>query len=86
MPRLSVPVDERRTGKAYYMQTAFAAVQVSHWDALSGLSLALDMSMGRRPGHAQAVAALGNIVAERLHLPEQERKDLAVAALLKDSG
>lgn len=77
---------ERWMEKVKYMQTTFAAVRVSHWDALRGLSLALDMSMGRRLGHAQAVAALGNIVAERLRLPEQERKDLAVAALLKDSG
>lgn len=62
------------------------ATRVALWDALRGLSLALDLTMGRRPGHAQAVAALGLVVGRRLSLPAPALEELALAALLKDAG
>lgn len=60
--------------------------QVDAWGALRGLSLALDLVMGRRSGHAQATAALGLMVGRRLGLPAAELADIALTALLKDAG
>lgn len=60
--------------------------QVALWHALRGLSVALDLAMGRRPGHTQAVAALGIQIGHRLGLSGAGIEDLALAALLKDAG
>ena len=59
---------------------------VSLWEGLRGLSLALDLTMGRRKGHAQAVAALSVRVGRCFGLTDAELSDLALAALLKDAG
>jgi putative nucleotidyltransferase with HDIG domain len=59
---------------------------VSLWDGLRGLSMALDLAIGRHGGHAQAVAALGVRVARRFGLAETELAELGLAALLKDAG
>ncbi|MFN8535984.1 MAG: HD domain-containing phosphohydrolase [Thermomicrobiales bacterium] len=59
---------------------------VALWDALRGLSLALDLVMGRRLGHAQATAFLGLQTGRRLGLGAAELADVALAALLKDAG
>lgn len=62
------------------------AAPVAFWGALRGLSLALDLAMGRRAGHAQATAALSMALGRRLGLPEPEVEGLACVALLKDAG
>jgi HD-GYP domain-containing protein (c-di-GMP phosphodiesterase class II) len=62
------------------------AAEVPLWQGASGLSLALDLAMGLRPGHAQAVAALGMAAGRRLGLADAAIADLAIAAILKDVG
>jgi HD-GYP domain-containing protein (c-di-GMP phosphodiesterase class II) len=59
---------------------------VDLWAALRGLSLALDLVMGLRVGHAQATAQLGLEIGQRLGLGEADRADIAMTALLKDAG
>ncbi len=59
---------------------------VDLWEALRGLSLALDLVMGRRVGHSQATAQLGLEVGRRLGLGAADRADIALTALLKDAG
>ena len=59
---------------------------VDLWEALRGLSLALDLVMGRRAGHSQATAQLGLAVGQRLGLGESDCADIAMTALLKDAG
>lgn len=59
---------------------------VSFWGALRGLSLAHDLAMGRRAGHAQAVAGLSMALGRRLGLLEPEVEGLACMALVKDAG
>jgi len=59
---------------------------VDLWEALRGLSLALDLVMGRRIGHAQATAQLSLAVGQRLGLGVADRADIAMTALLKDAG
>ena len=66
--------------------SAVTETTVDAWDALRGLSLALDLVMGRRSGHAQATAALGLAVGRRLDLPAPVLADIALTALLKDAG
>ncbi|HEX5504180.1 MAG TPA: hypothetical protein VFW96_16260 [Thermomicrobiales bacterium] len=68
------------------MTSGRVAPRVALWDGLRGLSLALDLVMGRRAGHAQATAALALDAARRLGLPDAEIAELAFAALLKDAG
>lgn len=67
-------------------RVATAESPVSLWDGLRGLSFALDLVMGRRRGHAQAVAALGVRIGRQFGLPASDLADLALAALLKDVG
>ena len=59
---------------------------VDLWEALRGLSLALDLVMGRRVGHSQATAQLGLAIGQRLGLGEADCSDIAMTALLKDAG
>jgi HD-GYP domain-containing protein (c-di-GMP phosphodiesterase class II) len=62
------------------------ATEVPLWQGASGLSLALDLAMGLRPGHAQAVAALGLAAGRRLGLADPALADLVITAVLKDAG
>src|SRR5688572_22315682 len=59
---------------------------VSLWHALRALSVALDLAMGRRPGHAQATATLSLKVGQHLGLEAADLEGLVLAALLKDAG
>jgi putative nucleotidyltransferase with HDIG domain len=75
-------VEQDRIG----LSGAAESAGVDHWDALRGLSVALDLVMGRKPGHAQATSALGLLVGRHLGLGGAELADLALTALLKDAG
>jgi putative nucleotidyltransferase with HDIG domain len=55
-------------------------------DVLAGLSYALDLTEGQRPGHAARSCAIGMRVAKRLGLAEREQSDLFYALLIKDLG
>jgi putative nucleotidyltransferase with HDIG domain len=53
---------------------------------LAALSIALDLTEGQLPGHALRTCFLAARVAERLQIPERDRRDLFYAAFLKDAG
>src|SRR5439155_9532937 len=55
-------------------------------EVLAGLSHALDLTEGQRPGHAVRSCAIGMRVAEVLGLPRDQRSDLFYALLMKDLG
>ena len=55
-------------------------------EALSALSLALDLAESRPLGHARRVCLLALRLADRLGLPAQEKSDVAFGALLHDAG
>ncbi|MBJ7471885.1 MAG: HD domain-containing protein [Solirubrobacteraceae bacterium] len=55
-------------------------------DVLAGLSHALDLTEGHPPGHAERSCLLGMRIADRLSLPDEDRKALYYALLLKDAG
>ena len=53
---------------------------------LAGLSHALDLTEGHPRGHAERACRIGLSLATALGLPEQDRRDLVHATLLKDAG
>jgi HD-GYP domain-containing protein (c-di-GMP phosphodiesterase class II) len=53
---------------------------------LAGLSLALDLTEGQRPGHSIRSCAIGMRVAEVLGLSQDQRSALFYALLMKDLG
>jgi putative nucleotidyltransferase with HDIG domain len=55
-------------------------------DVLAGLSTALDLTEGQRPGHAVRSCAIGMRIAEALRLPRDQRSALFYALLMKDLG
>ena len=55
-------------------------------EVLAGLSYALDLTEGQRPGHAVRSCAIGTRIAEVLRLPSEQRSDLFYALLMKDLG
>ncbi len=55
-------------------------------EVIAGLSLALDLTEGQRPGHAVRSCAIGMRIAEALGLPREQRSDLFYALLAKDLG
>jgi HD-GYP domain-containing protein (c-di-GMP phosphodiesterase class II) len=55
-------------------------------EVLAGLSYALDLTEGQRPGHAVRSCAIGMRIAEVLGLPLGQRSDLFYALLMKDLG
>jgi putative nucleotidyltransferase with HDIG domain len=55
-------------------------------EVIAGLSYALDLTEGQRPGHSVRSCAIGMRLAEVLGLSRQERSDLFYALLLKDLG
>lgn len=68
------------------LSTLTIAPLVPLWEGVRALSLGLDLTMGRRPGHAQATAGLSLAVAARLGLSDAEREGIALGTLLKDAG
>jgi HD-GYP domain-containing protein (c-di-GMP phosphodiesterase class II) len=55
-------------------------------DVLAGLSTALDLTEGHRPGHAVRSCAIGMRIGEVIGLSRDERSSLFYALLLKDLG
>jgi putative nucleotidyltransferase with HDIG domain len=55
-------------------------------EVLAGLSFALDLTEGQRPGHAVRSCAIGMRLAEALDLPAEQRSALFYALLMKDLG
>ena len=55
-------------------------------DVLAGLSHALDLTEGQRPGHAIRTCLIGMRLAEVLRLPQEMRSPLFYALLMKDLG
>jgi putative nucleotidyltransferase with HDIG domain len=55
-------------------------------EVLAGLSYALDVTEGQRPGHAVRSCAIGMRIAEVLKLSPEQRSDLFFALLMKDLG
>lgn len=61
-------------------------VAVSQSSVLAGLSYALDLTEGQRPGHAVRSCLIGMRIARALQLPETQWEALFYALLLKDLG
>jgi putative nucleotidyltransferase with HDIG domain len=61
-------------------------VEVRLSDVLAGLSMALDLTEGQRPGHSVRSCAIGMRLAEVLGLSTDQRSALFYALLLKDLG
>lgn len=59
---------------------------VRHSEVLAGLSYALDLTEGQRPGHAARSCLIGMKIAEVLGLSSAERSSLFYALLMKDLG
>jgi putative nucleotidyltransferase with HDIG domain len=55
-------------------------------DVLAGLSFALDLTEGQRPGHAVRTCLIGMRIAETLRLSAGERSALFYTLLMKDLG
>ncbi|HEY7187874.1 MAG TPA: HD domain-containing phosphohydrolase [Vicinamibacterales bacterium] len=55
-------------------------------DVLAGLSHALDLTEGQRPGHAVRTSLIGMRIADVLRLPQEMRSPLFYALLMKDLG
>ena len=55
-------------------------------EVLSGLSYALDLTEGQRPGHAVRSCLIGMRLAQEINLPYADRSALFYALLMKDLG
>jgi putative nucleotidyltransferase with HDIG domain len=55
-------------------------------DVLTGLSYALDLTEGSRPGHSVRTCLIGMRLAEVIGLPQEHRSSLFYALLMKDLG
>ena len=55
-------------------------------EVLAGLSYALDLTEGQRPGHSVRSCLIGMRIAVELGLPAEQRSALYYALLLKDAG
>src|SRR5713226_7131294 len=55
-------------------------------EVLAGLSYALDLTEGQRPGHAVRTCVIGMRLAEIVGLDDEERSALFYALLMKDLG
>lgn len=64
--------------------TGFTNVRLS--EVLAGLSFALDLTEGQRPGHAIRSCAIGMRLADEIGLPPSLRSPLFYALLMKDLG
>ncbi|MEZ5318792.1 MAG: HD domain-containing phosphohydrolase [Vicinamibacterales bacterium] len=66
--------------------TARAGTRVSYADVLAGLSYALDLTEGQRPGHSVRSAVIGLRLADVIGLDPARRESLVHALLMKDLG
>jgi putative nucleotidyltransferase with HDIG domain len=55
-------------------------------EVLAGLSYALDLTEGQRPGHAVRTCIIGMRLADEMGLPDEQRTSLFYALLMKDLG
>src|SRR6187401_2538622 len=62
------------------------ATTVQFSDVIAGLSSALDLTEGQRPGHAARTCLIGSRIAATLGLPAEDRTALFYALLMKDLG
>src|SRR5437763_1214568 len=65
---------------------ASSGCEVRLSDVLGGLSMALDLTEGQRPGHSVRTCAIGMRLAEALGLSKEQRSALFYALLMKDLG
>jgi putative nucleotidyltransferase with HDIG domain len=71
---------------AMYQAPSRAVKEVRLSEVIGGLSYALDLTEGQRPGHSVRSCAIGMRLAEVLGLSREERSDLFYALLMKDLG
>lgn len=69
---------------ATHATTESGTVRLS--EVLAGLSRALDLTEGQRPGHAARSCLIGMRLADVIGLPSEDRSALFYALLLKDLG
>ena len=62
------------------------ATTVRFSDVIAGLSSALDLTEGQRPGHAARTCLIGSRIAANLGLSVEDRASLFYALLMKDLG
>src|SRR5713226_624468 len=62
------------------------ATEVRLSEVLAGLSYALDLTEGQRPGHAVRTCAIGMRLAEIIGLNQRQRSALFYSLLMKDLG
>ena len=55
-------------------------------EVLAGLSYALDLTEGQRPGHAVRSCVIGMRLADEIGLADDQRTSLFYALLMKDLG
>jgi HD-GYP domain-containing protein (c-di-GMP phosphodiesterase class II) len=67
-------------------QVCHPGIEVRLSEVLAGLSMALDLTEGQRPGHSVRSCAIGMRLAEVLGLSKDERSALFYALLMKDLG
>src|ERR1700733_11612914 len=67
-------------------QASQSGTEVRLSEVLAGLSMALDLTEGQRPGHSVRSCAIGMRLAEVLGLSKDERSALFYALLMKDLG
>jgi putative nucleotidyltransferase with HDIG domain len=60
--------------------------EVRQSEVLAGLSYALDLTEGQRPGHAVRSCLIGMRIAQAMQLPPTEQSSLYYALLMKDLG
>ena len=63
-----------------------SATEVRLSEVLAGLSVALDLTEGQRPGHSVRTCAIGMRLAEVIGLDRDQRSALFYALLMKDLG
>jgi putative nucleotidyltransferase with HDIG domain len=66
--------------------SAFPGAEIRLSEVLAGLSVALDLTEGQRPGHSVRSCAIGMRLAEVLGLSRDDRSALFYALLMKDLG
>ncbi|MEQ1909194.1 MAG: HD domain-containing phosphohydrolase [Vicinamibacterales bacterium] len=72
------------TSDREHLPAGYAAVSQSQ--VLAGLSYALDLTEGQRPGHSVRSCLIGMRLADELRMPTSQRASLFFALLMKDLG
>jgi HD-GYP domain-containing protein (c-di-GMP phosphodiesterase class II) len=72
--------------RTHTMQTPVPDSVVRRSEVLAGLSFALDLTEGQRPGHSVRSCLIGMRIADAMGLPLDQRTSLFYALLMKDLG